>query len=68
MKKHSEALAKVTSAELVTRAVELRKDIAELTRGVRMGDVQNYKMIQVKKRELARVLTRKSREDKEGSK
>lgn len=65
MKKHSEALAKVTSADLSNHIEGLRKDISDLTRGVRMGDVQNYNMIQVKKKELARALTRKASEAKE---
>jgi len=65
MKKHSEALAKVTSEDLIKHATELRKDIADLTRGVRMGDVQNYKQINLKKKQLARVLTRKAAEERE---
>ena len=43
---------------------EFRKDISDLKRGIRMGDVQNYKVLAVKKKELARVLTRKSSEER----
>ncbi|GEM_PF-6723180 len=65
MKKHSTALAQVKSEDLIKHAAELRKEIADLTRGVRMGDVQNYKQINLKKKQLARTLTRKSAEERE---
>lgn len=65
MKKHSEALAKIASTDLDKHIADLRKDITELTRGVRMGDVQNYKLINSKKKELARALTRKASEERE---
>lgn len=65
MKKHVDNLAKTVSADLSVKATEIRKEITDLVRGVRIGDVQNYKMINVKKKELARVLTRVAREDKE---
>ena len=65
MKKFADALALIDSKDLVAKIAELQKDIADLTRGVRMGDVQNYKMVNVKKKELARLLTRKSKEERE---
>ena len=65
MKKHSTALAQVKSEYLIKHAADLRKEIADLTRGVRMGDVQNYKQINLKKKQLARTLTRKSAEERE---
>jgi ribosomal protein L29 len=65
MKKHSTALAQVKSEDLIKLATDLRKEIADLTRGVRMGDVQNYKQINLKKKQLARTLTRKSAEERE---
>ena len=64
MKKHSEALAQVKSEDLVKHSTDLRKEITDLTRGVRMGDVQNYKQINLKKKQLARTLTRKSAEER----
>jgi len=64
MKKHSEALAQVKSEDLVKHSIDLRKEITDLTRGVRMGDVQNYKQINLKKKQLARTLTRKSAEER----
>ena len=65
MKKHSEALALIKSEDLSKNIEQLRKDITELTRGVRMGDVQNYKLINLKKKQLARTLTRKAAEERE---
>jgi ribosomal protein L29 len=65
MKKHSTALAQVKSEDLIKHSTELRKEIADLTRGVRMGDVQNYKQINLKKKQLARTLTRKAAEERE---
>lgn len=62
MKKHTEALAKITSEKLDEYIASLRKDINDLKRGVRMGDVQNYKMITIKKRDLARALSRQAQE------
>ena len=64
MKKHSEALAKIQSSDLQSTAETLRKDISDLKRNIRGGNVQNYKVLAVKKKELARVLTRKSSEER----
>lgn len=64
MKKHIEALAKIASADLLKTAETTRKDISDLQRGIRMGDVQNYKVLALKKKELARVLTRISSEER----
>jgi ribosomal protein L29 len=64
MKKHAEALAKIESVDLVKAAETLHKDISDLRRGIKGGAVQNYKMLAVKKKELARVLTRKSSEER----
>lgn len=58
MKKHTEKLANIPASELAKTATALRTEIADLKRGIRMGEVQNYKVIPAKKRELARVLTR----------
>lgn len=64
MKKHAESLAKIASADLQKTAETLRKDISDLKRNIRGGNVQNYKVLAVKKKELARVLTRKSAEER----
>lgn len=62
MKKHAEALAAIKSEDLVKNATALREEIASLRKGVRLGEVQNYKMIGKKRRELARVLSRTASE------
>lgn len=64
MKKHTEALAKIQSADLSKTVETLRKDISDLKRGIHAGNVQNYKVLAVKKKELARVLTRKGAEER----
>ena len=64
MKKFAEALAKIESTDLQKAAEALRKDISDLHRGIRSGEVQNYKVFAVKKKELARVLTRISSEER----
>jgi ribosomal protein L29 len=64
MKKNAEALAKIESKDLNTAAETLRKEISDLKRNIRGGNVQNYKVLAVKKKELARVLTRKSSEER----
>jgi ribosomal protein L29 len=64
MKKHSEALAKIQSADLQSTAETIRKDISDLKRNIRGGNVQNYKVLAVKKKELARVLTRRRAEER----
>lgn len=65
MKKHAEALAAVKSEDIVTTVAKLRTDIADLSRGIHLGDVQNYKVLGAKKKELARLLTRKTKEERE---
>jgi ribosomal protein L29 len=64
MKKFADALAKIESADLNKAVLTLRTDISDLVRGIRGGNVQNYKILAVKKKELARVLTRISSEER----
>lgn len=65
MKKHADALSKVKSEDLMKTAETLRADLIALKKGVRMGDVQNYKQFGTKRKELARVMTRVNKERKE---
>lgn len=58
MKKHAEALAKIKSEDLVKATSELTTEIITLKKGVRMGDVQNYKQLRAKRKDLARFMTR----------
>lgn len=64
MKKHAETLAKIKSEDLKTTAPMLQKEVTELRLGVKLGNVQNYKMISLKKKELARVLGRLNQEER----
>ena len=64
MKKHAEALAKIKSDDLVKTTSDLTTEIITLKKGVRMGDVQNYKQLRAKRKDLARVKTRINAERK----
>ena len=64
MKKHAETLAKIKSEDLKAAAPVLQKEVTELRLGVKLGNVQNYKMISLKKKELARVLGRLNQEER----
>ncbi|MDO8265610.1 MAG: 50S ribosomal protein L29 [Candidatus Saccharibacteria bacterium] len=43
--------------ELVKETSTLREEIAEMKRRIHMGEVQNPRVIRLKRRELARMLT-----------
>lgn len=55
--KKMEDIRKLKPEELVKQSTELRDEIAEIKRRVHMGEVQNPRMVRIKKRELARMLT-----------
>lgn len=57
MKKHMQALQKMKQDELVKKAAELRTEIADVRRGIKMGDVQNTQVAKQRRRELARIHT-----------
>lgn len=65
MKKHSEALNKVQSDKLAQTVTDLKKEVQELVRGIRAGDVQNYKSLRAKRKEIARLMGRINKEVKE---
>ncbi len=48
---------KLNSKDLVKKANDLREEIAEMRRRIRMGETSNVRSIRVKRRDLARVLT-----------
>lgn len=50
-------IRKQSTAELTTAANSLRDEISELKRHLRMGEVQNVRVIREKRKDLARVLT-----------
>lgn len=43
--------------QLITATTELKAEIAEMKRRVHMGEVQNTRVVRIKRRELARMLT-----------
>ena len=75
MKKHA-SIFTLSKDELTKKAVEIRSEMQTISRGIKMGDVQNVRIIKHKRRELARVLTAQNRPeakpvvttDKKGSK
>ena len=50
-------IRKQSTAELTSVATSLRDEITELKRHLRMGEVQNVRVIRGKRKDLARVLT-----------
>jgi ribosomal protein L29 len=50
-------IRKQSTAELATSATALREEIAELKRRMHMGEVQNVRVVRVKRKDLARILT-----------
>ena len=50
-------LRKKTVSELTNDVNKLREEIAEATRRLRMGEVQNVRVVRGKRKDLARMLT-----------
>ncbi len=50
-------MGKMTTKDLVAKTTELRDEIVEMKRRIHMGEVQNARVIRVKRRDLARMLT-----------
>ncbi|MDB5182926.1 MAG: ribosomal protein [Candidatus Saccharibacteria bacterium] len=50
-------IRKQSTAELATAATELREEIADLKRRMHVGEVQNVRIVRVKRKDLARILT-----------
>ena len=48
---------KMKTAELATSATNLREEIAELRRRLRLGETTNVRTIRNKRKDLARVMT-----------
>jgi ribosomal protein L29 len=65
MKKHAKAISAIAAKDLPEKAQSLTRDLIVLRRGVKMGDVQNYSQLKLKRRERARLLTRIRAERKE---
>lgn len=50
-------IRKQSTTELTKAATSLREEIAELKRHLRMGEVQNVRVVRQKRKDLARILT-----------
>ncbi len=50
-------IRKQSTAELTTAANNLREEMVELKRHLRMGEVQNVRVLREKRKDLARILT-----------
>jgi len=50
-------IRKMSTDELVKKSTEIRDEVTEMRRRVHMGEVQNPRVLRVKRRDLARVLT-----------
>lgn len=55
--KTMEDIRKMSADELIAASNALREDIAEMKRRIHMGEVTNPRIVRVKRRELARMLT-----------
>jgi ribosomal protein L29 len=50
-------IRKQSTAELATTATAIREEIADLKRRMRSGEVQNVRVVRLKRKDLARILT-----------
>jgi len=50
-------IRKLSTTDLTTESTKLRDEIAELRRRLHMGEVQNVRVLRVKRKDLARMLT-----------
>lgn len=50
-------IRKLSTKELTAESTKLREEIAELKRRVHTGEVQNVRVIRMKRKDLARMLT-----------
>jgi ribosomal protein L29 len=50
-------IRKMKTSEIATNINTLREEIAELRRGIHMGEAQNVRALRAKRKDLARLLT-----------
>jgi len=50
-------IRKQNTSDLTATATSLREEVAELKRRLHMGEVQNCRILRVKRKDLARILT-----------
>ncbi len=57
VKNSMEEIRKMDTKQLIKKSAELKSEIAEMKRRIYMGETQNTRVVRVKRRELARMLT-----------
>ena len=50
-------IRKLSTTELATESTRLREEIAELKRRLRLGEIDNVRVLRGKRKDLARLLT-----------
>ena len=50
-------IRKLSTTDLTKESTKLREEVAELRRRLHMGEVQNVRLIRLKRKDLARMLT-----------
>ena len=50
-------IRKLSTSELATESVKMRDEIADLKRRVHLGETQNVRLVRLKRKDLARMLT-----------
>lgn len=50
-------IRKLSTTELTTESTKMREEIADLKRRVHLGETQNVRLVRIKRKDLARVLT-----------
>lgn len=50
-------IRKLSTQDLTKQSSDLREEIADLKKRVRLGEVQNVRLIRTKRKDLARMLT-----------
>lgn len=50
-------IRKLSTPELASESTKLREEIAQLKRGLTLGEVSNVRIIRAKRKDLARMLT-----------
>jgi len=50
-------IRKLSTSELTVESTKLREEIVELKRRLYLGEIQNNRIIRIKRRDLARMLT-----------
>lgn len=50
-------IRKLSTEDLSVQSTRLREEIAELRRRAKLGEIQNVRLVRIKRKDLARMLT-----------